>query len=138
MNLETFTKVMNVFPSFQPFIHIFHKNGSNILNKMIEVANFSWKQEIKYIECATADCSDINNFIKNNEKDIPFTIIISEFHKANKDLSNTIIKEFFFNYHTNFAPNTHIVILEKKNDETYDNTYIDPYVSDKFSHFSID
>ena len=141
MNLETFKKVLSLTPN-QTFMHVGHTNGSGVLYTVKETFN-----NVLVVDAAQlADEVDIFEIIKPN-KGKSLTVVVVDANRMVPSIHNAFMREFFFNFPTNFDfKNSRLILLTnyeyKYGDdpayEVREMPFMDIAISDKFTHYYIE
>lgn len=141
MNLETFKKVLSLTPN-QSFMHVGHPFGSGVLNAIKETLD-----NVLVVDAAMISNEvDIMEIIKQN-KGKSLTVVVSDGNRILPSIHNVFMREFFFNFPTNFDfQNSRLIILtnyeyKSGNDPVYDVRelpFLDISIYDKFSHYYIE
>ena len=96
MNLEQFKKILSLTPS-QCFMHVGHPYGSGVLNAIKEILD-----NVLVVDAAhLADEFDIMEIVKQN-KGKSLTVVVTDTNRMLPSIHNAFMREFFFNFPTNF------------------------------------
>lgn len=141
MNLETFKKILSLTPN-QTFMHVGHPFGSGVLYTIKETFN-----NVLVVDAAQLSNEvDIFEIIKPN-KGKSLTVVAADSNRMLPSIHNAFMREFFFNFPTNFNfENSRLIILTnyeyKYGDdpayEVRDMPFMDIAISDKFVHYYIE
>ena len=141
MNLETFKKILSLTPN-QIFMHVGHPNGSGVLYTIKENLD-----NVLVVDAAQlADEVDIMEIIKQN-KGKSLTVVVVDANRMIPSIHNAFMREFFFNFPTNFNfEKSRLIILTnyeyKYGDdpayEVRDMPFMDVCIYDKFTHYYIE
>lgn len=139
MNLETFKKVLSLTPN-QGFMHVGHPFGSGVLYTIKEILN-----NVLVVDAAQlADEVDIMEIVKQN-KGKYLTVVVVDANRMLPSIHNAFMREFFFNFPTNFE-NSRLILLTnyeyKSGDdpayEVREMPFMDISIYDKFTHYYIE
>ena len=141
MNLETFKKVLSLTPN-QTFMHVCHPFGSGVLNAIKDTLD-----NVLVIDAAMiADEIDIMEIVKQN-KGKSLTVVVVDANRMLPSIHNAFMREFFFNFPTNFDfQNSRLILLTNYEykcgtDPVYEvreMPFMDMCIYDKFSHYYIE
>jgi len=139
MNLETFKKILSLTPN-QSFMHVGHPYGSGVLNAIKDTLD-----NVLVIDTAMiADEVDIMEIVKQN-KGKSLTVVVDDANRMLPSIHNDFMREFFFNFLTNFE-NSRLILLTNYEykcgtDPAYEvreMPFMDMCIYDKFSHYYIE
>lgn len=139
MNIETFKKVLSHTPN-QCFMHVGHPFGSGVLYAIKEITN-----NVLEIDAAQlADEYDLMEIVKQN-KGKNLTVVVTDVHRMLPSLYKAFMREFFFNFPTNFE-NSRLILLTNYEYKTGDDPayevrempFMDMCICDKFTHYYIE
>ena len=139
MNLEQFKKVLSLTPN-QCFMHVRHPFGSGVLYAIKETV-----KNVLVIDAAqVADEFDLMVIVKQN-KGKNLTVVVTDVNRMLPSIHNAFMREFFFNFPTNFA-NSRLILMTnyeyKSGDDPAawerDLPFMDICVYDKFCHYNIE
>ena len=139
MNLETFKKILSLTPN-QSFMHVGHPYGSGVLNAIKDTLD-----NVLVIDAAMiADEVDIMEIVKQN-KGKSLTVVVDDANRMLPSIHNDFMREFFFNFLTNFE-NSRLILLTNYEykcgtDPAYEvreMPFMDMCIYDKFSHYYIE
>ena len=141
MNLETFKKILSLTPN-QCFMHVGHPFGSGVLYSIKEILN-----NVLVVDAAQlADEVDIMEIIKQN-KGKSLTVVVVDANRMVPSIHNAFMREFFFNFPTNFDfQNSRLILLtnyeyKSGDDPAYadrEMPFMDISIYDKFTHYYIE
>ena len=141
MNLETFKKVLSLTPN-QTFMHVGHPFGSGVLYTIKETLD-----NVLVVDAAQlADEYDLMEIVKQN-KGKSLTVVVTDVNRMLPSIHNAFMREFFFNFPTNFDfANSRLILLTNYEyklgiDPAYDDRelpFMDVCVYDKFVHYTIE
>lgn len=141
MNLETFKKVLSLTPN-QTFMHVGHPFGSGVLYAIKEILD-----NVLVVDAAQlSDEIDIMEIIKQN-KSKNLTVVVLDVNRMIPSIHNAFMREFFFNFPTNFNFEKSRLILmtnyeyKSGDDPAYEVRelpFMDICVYDKFTHYYIE
>lgn len=140
MNLETFKKVLSLTPN-QCFMHVGHPYGSGVLNIIKETLD-----NVLVVDAAMlSDEDDVMEIVKQN-KGKSLTVVVTDVNRMFPLVHNSFMREFFFNFPTNFDfANSRLILLTnyeyKTGDPVRDDRdlpFMDVCVYDKFVHYTIE
>ena len=141
MNLETFKKVLSLTPN-QTFMHVGHPNGSGVLYTIKETFD-----NVLLVDAAQLSNEvDILEIIKPN-KGKSLTVVVVDANRMLPSIHNSFMREFFFNFPTNFDfQNSRLILLTNYEYKTGDDPayevrempFMDMCICDKFTHYYIE
>ena len=141
MNLEQFKKILSLTPS-QCFMHVGHPYGSGVLNAIKEILD-----NVLVVDAAhLADEFDIMEIVKQN-KGKSLTVVVTDTNRMLPSIHNAFMREFFFNFPTNFNfENSRLILLTNYEykcggDPAYADRelpFMDICVYDKFTHYYLE
>lgn len=141
MNLETFKKVLSLTPN-QTFMHVGHPFGSGVLYAIKEILD-----NVLVVDAAQlSDEIDIMEIIKQN-KGKNLTVVVLDVNRMIPSIHNAFMREFFFNFPTNFNFEKSRLILmtnyeyKSGGDPAYEVRelpFMDISIYDKFTHYYIE
>ena len=141
MNLETFKKILSLTPN-QTFMHVGHPFGSGVLYTIQETLD-----NVLVVDAALlADEYDLMEIIKQN-KGKSLNVVVIDVNRMLPSLHEPFMREFFFNFQTNFDfANSRLILLtnyEYKNgiEPAFNDRelpFMDVCVYDKFVHYYIE
>lgn len=141
MNLETFKKVLSLTPN-QTFMHVGHTFGSGVLYSIKEILD-----NVLVVDAAQlSDEIDIMEIIKQN-KGKNLTVVVLDVNRMIPSIHNAFMREFFFNFPTNFNFEKSRLILmtnyeyKSGDDPAYEVRelpFMDICIYDKFTHYYIE
>lgn len=141
MNLETFKKILSLTPN-QTFMHVGHPFGSGVLYTIKETLN-----NVVVVDAAMlSDEYDVMEIIKPN-KGKSLTVVVLDVNRMMPSIHNAFMREFFFNFPTNFDfQNSRLILLTNYEYKTGDDPayevrempFMDISIYDKFTHYYIE
>ena len=139
MNLEQFKKVLSLTPN-QCFMHVGHPFGSGVLNAIKETVDNVMVVHAEMI----ADEYDMMEMV-NQIKGKTLTIVATDVNRMLPSLHVPFMREFFFNFPTNFE-NSRLILLtnyeyKSGGDPAYNDRempFMDISIYDKFTHYYIE
>lgn len=139
MNLETFKKVLSLTPN-QTFMHVGHPFGSGVLYAIKEILD-----NVLVVDAAQlSDEVDIMEIVKQ-KKGKNLTVVVLDVNRMIPSIHNSFMREFFFNFPTNFE-NSRLILLtnyeyKSGGDPAYEvreMPFMDICIYDKFTHYYIE
>lgn len=141
MNLEQFKKVLSLTPN-QCFMHVGHPFGSGVLYAIKEILD-----NVLVVDAAQLSTEvDIMEIVKQN-KGKSLTVVVVDANRMVPSIHNAFMREFFFNFPTNFDfQNSRLILLTNYEykcggDPAYEvreMPFMDISVYDKFTHYYIE
>ena len=139
MNIETFKKILTNTPN-QCFMHVGHPFGSGVLYAIQETVDNVMVVHAEQI----ADEYDMMDMV-NQLKGKTLTIVVTDVNRMMPRLHEPFMREFFFNFPTNFE-NSRLILLtnyeyKSGDDPAYESRelpFMDVCVYDKFCHYYIE